>query len=228
MGKFELHVHTSECDKAAMVSAADIVRMYHEAGYDGMIVTDHYFSVFYDWFADELSGLSDTDVAKRRLKGYYEAKKEGDRLGFVVLPGAEVRFDGTINDYLVYGLDEEFFLSCPVLNRLKNLDELKNILPEGAVIVGAHPFRNKMTVYDPSPIFGIEVYNGGTEDFRNELADLYAEHYGKVKTSGSDFHSAGALARGGIFTEEKITAPNDLVRVLRDGNYRLIKKGEII
>lgn len=228
MGKFELHVHTKECDKAACENAADIVKMYHAAGYDGMIVTDHYFSIFYDWFADELAELSEKEVAKRRLLGYYEAKKEGEKLGFTVLPGAEVRFDGTINDYLVYGLDEEFFLSCPVLNRLKNLDELINVLPEEAVIVAAHPFRNKMTVYDPTPIFGIEVYNGGTEDFRNDLACLFADHYGKVKTSGSDFHSSHALGRGGIYTEQKITTPKELVKVLASGNYKLIRNGEII
>lgn len=228
MGKFELHVHTKECDIVACSYAADIVKMYHDAGYDGLVITDHYFSCFYDWFADELIGLSDRDVAKRRLKGYYEAKNEGEKLGFSVLPGAEVRFDGTINDYLIYGLDEDFFLSCPVLNRLKNLEELKRVLPEEALIVQAHPFRNKMTVCDPTPIFGIEVYNGGTEPFRNEMAELFASHYEKAMTSGSDFHSSGALGRGGIFCEEKISCPQDLVRVLKSGNYRLIKKGEII
>lgn len=227
MGKFELHVHTAECDKAACCNGADIVRMYKQAGYDGMVVTDHYFWVFYDWFADELEGLSQREIAKRRLLGYYKAKEEGEKIGFCVLPGAEVRFDGTINDYLLFGLDEEFFLSCPVLNRLKNLDELIPLLPEDALVVQAHPFRNKMTVCDPSPLFGIEVYNGGTEDFRNEMAEMFAKHYGKAFTSGSDFHSSGALARGGIYTDEKIERPSDLTRVLKSGNYKIIKKGEI-
>lgn len=228
MGKFELHVHTKECDIVAHSSGADIVKMYHEAGYDGLVITDHYFSYFYDWFADELKGLSDRDIAMRRLNGYYAARNEGEKLGFTVLPGAEVRFDGTINDYLIYGLDEEFYLSCPVLNRLKSIEELKSVLPEDALVVQAHPFRNQMTVCDPALLFGIEVYNGGTEPFRNELAEVFASHYEKAMTSGSDFHAAGALGRGGIFCEEKISCSKDLVRVLKSGNYRLIKKGEII
>ncbi|MBR5552468.1 MAG: PHP domain-containing protein [Clostridia bacterium] len=227
MGKFELHVHTRECDLYAVSHAADIVKLYHDAGYEGLVITDHYFEFFSDWFADELVGLSARDIAKRRLKGYYEAKNEGEKLGFTVLAGAEVRFDGTINDYLVYGADEEFFLSCPVLNELKNLDELKSVLPSDALIVQAHPFRNKMTVCDPTPLFGIEVYNGGTEPFRNEMAEIFASHYEKAMTSGSDFHSPAALGRGGIFCEKKIKTPKDLVDVLKSGDYRLIKGGKV-
>ena len=228
MGKFELHVHTKECDIVAACHAADIVKKYHDAGYDGLVVTDHYFCHFYEWFADEIRGLSEREIAKRRLRGYYEARNEGEKLGFTVLPGAEVRFDGTINDYLIYGLCEDFFLTCPVLNRLKNLEELKSILPKDALIVQAHPFRNKMTVCDPTPLFGIEVYNGGTEPFRNEMAEIFASHYGKAKTSGSDCHGYSALGRGGIFTQSKITCPKDLADVLTSGSYRLIKNGEIL
>ena len=47
MPKFETHLHTAECDKYAFVKARDAVRMYKEAGYDGMVVTDHYFDRFH-------------------------------------------------------------------------------------------------------------------------------------------------------------------------------------
>lgn len=228
MGKFELHVHTSECDMAARCAAADIVKLYHNAGYDGLVITDHYFYVFYEWFADEVNGACHQKIIDRYLRGYYAARNEGEKLGFTVLPGAEVRFDGTINDYLLYGADESFFYNAPLLNKLSGLDKLMEILPADTLVVQAHPFRNKMTVCDPAPLFGIEVYNGGTEPFRNELADTFASHYGKVKTSGSDFHSEGALARGGIVTDIKIKNNADLVSVLRSGNYSLIKSGEVV
>ena len=84
MGKFELHVHTRECDLYAVSHDADIVKLYHDAGYEGLVITDHYFEFFSDWFADELVGLSARDIAKRRLKGYYEAKNEGEKLGDVI------------------------------------------------------------------------------------------------------------------------------------------------
>ena len=54
MYKYELHAHTAECDLAARVGARDMVRLYKEAGYDGIVITDHYFQTFFDWFGEEL------------------------------------------------------------------------------------------------------------------------------------------------------------------------------
>ena len=222
MAKFELHSHTAECDRVARLGGAELVRAYRDAGYGGMVITDHYFSLFYDWFAEELSGADRRGIIERYLKGYYAARNEGERLGFTVLCGAEVRFDGSINDYLVYGLEESDFYRLPLLNGLSGVEELISVLPDYALVVQAHPFRDGMTVASPSSLFGIEVYNGGTENFRNEMARLFAEHYGKAMTSGSDVHGASAVARGGIEAELDIRTSADLVRVLRSGKYRLV------
>ena len=226
MPLFELHAHTSECDIAAHATAAELVRLYHAAGYSGMVITDHYFSHFYNWFADDLHGKSHREVMARRLKGYYEARNEGEKLGFTVLPGAEVRFDKSpygINDFLVYGCDEEFFLTAPRLNELTSLEELKSILPENACVVLAHPFRVSMTVIDPAPLFGIEAFNGLTEPFRNRMAEAYAAHFGKAVTSGSDCHHRDHACKGGIVTNRAIFTPRDLTDVLRSGDYTLYR-----
>ena len=239
MNKYELHLHTAECDKAADLKAKDIVRKYYEAGYAGMVVTDHYFSIFDQWFADELAGLDQKQRMQRWLLGYYEAREEGEKLGFTVLPGAEVRFDGlhtyslhpdqslqtcgNVNDYLIYGVDEQFFFDSPPLNFCKNVEELISLLPANACVVQAHPFRDKMTVTDPSPLFGLEVFNGGNSPFRNELAKLFAAHYGKPITSGSDYHGRNRFASGGIMTDRIIKSPTDLTNVLRSGDYTLIE-----
>ncbi len=223
MYRYELHAHTSECDTAAHESGAELVRLYKAAGYDGMVITDHYFHHFYNWFADDIAGLDHRATMRRWQKGYLAAREEGEKLGFTVLPGAEVRFDGTINDYLVYGCDEEFFLTAPRLNELHSLEELIAVLPPEACVVHAHPFRVKMTVIDPSPLFGIEVFNGLTEPFRNEMAERYAAHYGKAMTSGSDCHHYNHVGHGGILTEAPITTAADLARVLRSGAYSLYR-----
>ena len=223
MAKFEMHVHTAECDKVAKVGGADIVRMYQDAGYSGLVITDHYFSLFFEWFQHEFAGESHKDVIDRWLKGYYAARNEGEKRGFTVLSGAEVRFDGTINDYLLYGVEPEFFYQAPLLNRLKGLDELLQVLPKDVCVVQAHPFRDNMTVIDPSRLFGIEAHNGGTDCFRNQLAEIYADHYKKSKTSGSDFHKPMHLAKGGICTQREIKTSQDLISILRSGEYSLIK-----
>ena len=223
MYKYELHSHTSECDLVAKLSGAELVREYKAAGYDGIVITDHYFELFFEWFAKELDGTTHEVQMDRYLKGYRSAKEEGDKLGFTVIAGTEVRLKDSINDYLVYGLDEEFFYKAPRLTDIKSLDELLAIFPKEACVVHAHPFRNGMTVRNPENLFGIEAYNAGTEKFRNELAHTYAEHYGVRKTSGSDVHGLNRLAKGGIETERRILNSRDLIEVLRSGEYRLIE-----
>ena len=111
----------------------------------------------------------------------------------------------------------------PLLNRMKSIDEVLDILPDYTCVVHAHPFRNSMTVCDPGRFFGIEIHNGGTEAFRNALARTWAEHYGKAMTSGSDCHGPGGVAQGGIITDTPIFTPADLTATLRRGDYRLIQ-----
>jgi len=225
MFKYELHSHTSECDRDAILSAKELVHLYKEAGYDGMVITDHYIERFYRlWFPEEVKGLTHAQQVTRWLKGYRTAKEEGDRIGFTVLPGAEVRFDNYPNDYLIYGVHEDFFYTVPRLNELKNIKELLSLMPKDVCVVHAHPFRDDMAVATPPKgLFGMEVFNGGTEKFRNDLAKQFAEHYNLSPTSGSDIHSLSRLAKGGILTEKRIKTPEDLIDVLRSGSYHLIE-----
>lgn len=224
MYKYELHAHTHECDRDARLSGSQLVQLYKEAGYDGIVITDHYIERFYTrWFPDEVAGLNHQQQVHRWQKGYRAAKEEGDRIGFTVLPGAEVRFDNFPNDYLIYGLHAEFFSTVPRLNELKNVQELLALLPKEVCVVQAHPFREDMVVTDPRGMFGLEVFNGGTEKFRNEMAKAYAQHYGMPMTSGSDIHGISRLGKGGIMTERRIQTPEDLIAVLRSGEYALIE-----
>ena len=223
MYKYELHAHTAECDLVARLSGGELVRAYADRGYNGIVITDHYFSIFFDWFGKELEGKTHREIMDRWLRGYESARNEGEKIGFTVLPGAEVRIDGTVNDYLLYGLELDDLYRLPLLNRMGSIDEVLDILPEYICVVHAHPFRNSMTVCDPRRLFGIEVHNGGTEAFRNALARTWAAHYGKAMTSGSDCHGPGAVAQGGIVTETPIYTAADLTEVLRSRNYKLIE-----
>ena len=217
--KYELHVHTAECDPFATMGGAEIVHRYLDAGYQGIVITDHYFALFFQWFQKELTDCHQT-IIDRYLRGYYNARNEGEKLGLTVLPGAEVRLDACPNDYLIYGLEVEDFYRLPCLNRQENLHTLLELLPKDVCVVQAHPFRDNMSVQNPAPLFGLETYNSHTEPFRNEMARTYALHYKKTMTSGSDCHSENDIAKGGILTTQVIASPKDLITVLRSGNYR--------
>ena len=228
MSKIETHLHTAECDKCAHVSAKDIVHLYKNAGYDCIVVTDHSISLFFDWFGDELQGKSHKEIIHRWLKGYYTAREEGEKIGVTVLPGAEVRFDGTINDYLVYGLEEDFFYNAPLLNTLKTPEELIKILPSSACVVQAHPFRE--ADYIPNPgvlphecLDGVEVFNRGNNapEMNQKALDFACEH-NLIKTSSADAHWPNHIPYGGITTEKRITNEKELADLLRSGEYELI------
>ncbi len=223
MHRYELHTHTAEGDIYVGVGGADIVRAYVEAGFQGAVITDHYFSLFFDWFREDLVGCDHAGIIRRYLRGYYAAREEGEKHGFTVLPGTEVQLPDACNHYLVYGLEEADFYSLPLLCRLPNLDALLDALPPYALVVQAHPFRNHMTVCDPSRLFGIEGFNYGTDSFRNAMAKTYAAQFHKPLTSGSDFHGLSACGKGGIQTPRTIRTPAELTAVLREGEYTLIE-----
>lgn len=222
MIRFELHAHTKENDICVNMTADEIVTAYKGAGYDGIVITNHFFDLSLEWYKDELAGCDHRGIIDYYLKGYRKAKATGDAIGMTVLMGLELRFDGTINDYLVYGVDEDFLYNSPLLNTL-NLDGFLEILPPDAIIYQAHPFRNGMTITDPKKLCGIEVYNGGTSEDRNRIAELWAKQFNLKKISGSDFHGPHHLGRGGVIFENDVKDIKQLVAELRGEKYSLVK-----
>ena len=103
----------------------------------------------------------------------------------------------------------------------KKSEELAFMREEGALVIQAHPFRearyiDHIRLY-PRQIDGVEVINACRTDLENQLASVYAQSYGLLKTAGSDNHCAGAIPRlSGIETEEEIRSPEDYARLLRE------------
>lgn len=214
---FEMHCHTSEVSGCGRVEAIQAVKLLKQNGYSGVVVTDHLTP----------DGIKGTCVAdwngfiEQFLTGYKLAKQEENQ-DFKVLLGAEIRFPENDNDYLLYGLNEEFLFSQPYINRLslkefRMLAEKNNIL-----IIQAHPMRNSMTVMNPDYLDGYEVYNGNMRhNSRNAIADAWAELNCKIKVSGSDFHQLEDLARGGVYFDNYVESTQQLVRELKKGQYKI-------
>ena len=70
-GFFETHFHTMEVSSCGRVPAAEGVRRYHAAGYDGIVVTDHYTEGF---FGDMPADTSWRDKLDRYLTGWRAAR----------------------------------------------------------------------------------------------------------------------------------------------------------
>ena len=210
---YDTHVHTSEVSPCSEVSAERLVQLYIAAGYDGIVITDHYAPGICD--PEDEAGLTHKMAVERYLLGYENAKKAAaGRL--TVLLGMELRFHGMNNDFLVFGMTEEFLWKYPDIRRMNPRSFHSLSKKEGLLFFSAHPFRNAMTVISSDCIDGVEIMNGHPRhDSRNYLAKAFAEKSNLLKSSGSDCHAVGEEARGGIIVKERIQNNEDLVKCLR-------------
>ncbi len=218
---YETHFHTMEVSRCGEVSAKDGVAAYKAAGYSGIVVTDH---IAMDYFKNVYPGKNWQEKVEYYLNGYRQAKKYADE-NFAVILGMEIRFDNDNgNDYLVFGLDEEFFYKNEwffdtSVKKFKRVCEENNL-----TIIQAHPFRINSVLTNPRYIDGVEVFNGNRRhDSSNNMAELWAKKHSFIATSGSDFHEPEDLARGGIYLSEFVTDAKQLRAAILSGKYELKK-----
>ena len=217
--KYELHCHTSDVSLCASSGAADAVKFYKERGFDGIVITDHYSPQTFLLHR----ALMPQKYINHYMKGYRRAlEAAGD--DFTVLLGCEVRFLFTIDDFLIYGVDEEFLKGAGnmLLMYLRRLYKLCD--SRGLILLEAHPFRKMRFRHNPRYLHGCEIFNGkdyGTE--ANVKAKRWADECNfRIRTSGGDFHNRNNTVPGGIITTEPIKTNEDLLRILRSGNYKII------
>ena len=215
MYKYDIHVHTKETSPCGKVEAVDVVKLYKSSGYTGIVITDHYYKDFFD----KSPCIGWNGKIDDYLKGYKKALREGTIIGLHVLLGMEIKFNDNPNDYLVYGIDEDFLKNNPELYNL-DLKEFKDVLSgTNTLIYQAHPFRKGQYVKEPELLDGIEVYNGNPRhDSHNEQAYNYAIKKHLKYISGSDFHQVCDIAKGGIIVNDYITTINELIMVLNKNN----------
>lgn len=217
--KYEIHAHTKNTSWCGDIDAKDLVEKYKEAGYSGIVITDHYSPMTF-----HISEFFNKKKAiDHFLEGYRKAKKyETD--DFTVLLGMELRFYATVNDYLVYGVSEEMLYELPFLLRTY-IKRASNMLHErGCLFLQAHPFRKMITRANPRYLDGVEVFNGKADKEANDNSLKWAEEINTpVMTSGSDCHRESGVGLGGIITTEPIKSNEDLLRILKSGKYELIK-----
>jgi len=213
--KTETHCHTLESSKCGKVSAKDIVKAYIDSGYSTLIITDHFG-------ARHKSDNGIKHDVNILLKGY-ETAREAANGKINVIFGAEINFFENKNDYLVYGITEDFLLNNPDIYTI-GIKEFSTIAHEnGLLIYQAHPFRNRMTITSPVFLDGIEVFNAHPRhDSRNFFAKSWADFYNLPGICGSDAHQPQDIAKGGIMTKNEIKTSNDLINVLKENNYKLI------
>lgn len=210
---YDVHVHTSETSQCGKVDAKTAVHMYKNAGYHGLVITDHFHGDYFNTLAGSWK-----DRVNEYLRGYRIALQEGEKIGINVILGIELRFEENYNDYLIYGIDEDFLYENEYLYKMNIKKFHEYIHGTSIMIYQAHPFRAAVFPEKPEHLDGIEVYNGNPRhESHNEKAVEYAKKHNLKMISGSDFHQAGDLARGGIVLTAAPKDSMELAKMLAGG-----------
>lgn len=222
MHKIETHLHTTYISRCGWLGAQALLSMYAEGGYSAICVTDHYNRTCLEYADIDLR--SPGSKTEAFLLGVRRLQREAKRYQIRVYPGAEVRFDGSPNDYLLYGFHPDL-LADPERVISEGVEAFsKRCKEQGALLIQAHPYRKGCTPAPAHLLDGIEVLNcNPRHDSQNSLAKSYAEQYNLIQTAGSDCHRPGDQCRSGIVSDWLPEDDKELVALLRSGQYELIQ-----
>lgn len=217
---YETHLHTSEASACSSITGAQQARKYKEAGYSGIIVTDHFFNGNTAISED----LPWEERVEQFCQGYENAKKEGDKIGLSVFLGWETNYDGT--EFIILGLDKEFLLGNPDYLSWSIKEQYYNVKKAGGYVVHAHPFRIRSYIKEvrlfPKYIDAVEVINMGNDSKEfDKQAWEYAKRNNFPKIAGTDSHSYDEK-RTGIAFNRRIEHNKELIENIKKGNYRII------
>lgn len=218
--KTEMHVHSKCVSDCSSAEPEYLVERYLSEGYTTVVLTNHLSKFTYK----KLAPMTWDEKREFFIKGYTNLKAAaGDKLN--ILFGMELRFDADDNDYLVYGMTEEFLRSVDTdLMQMDLLTFSELAHQHNMLVYQAHPFRNGMNVRKPKTLDGIEIYNGNLKiDSRNDIAEAWAKKYDLNVVAGSDFHNPVQKVGAGILTNEPITSNEQLLEVLRTRNYEILR-----
>lgn len=225
---YELHMHTSESSRCGRSAAYDMVKAYKDAGFSGVVVTDHFVNG-YSYSAFPETWKEKMDVY---LKGWRAAKEAGEKLGIDVFLGWEYTYQSNnAEDYLTLGLDEDFLYHKAVDCDKWTIERYaKTVHDAGGILIKAHPYRRadyihtepvlRENIYD-----AVEVYNGGNPygtDY-DDLALKYAKAHNYPMVAGSDTHHVDTTRVGCVGFDEKPKDYAELCAFIRDGKARILR-----
>ncbi len=209
----DLHAHTSGISKCCKISAEENIRLAKRLGFDGLAITNHYTSQYFD-------SKTYGDWIENYINEWQFCVKLGKKYGLRIFCGIEV----TMNEddrlhMLIYGADSDFLLNNPCLCDM-SLPQLYGVCRKNScALVQAHPFRNGTAVQDTGYLDGIEIncHPLYKNSFYEEILKI-AGDTGLAVTAGCDYHADSYRAYGGTFLPDTLTTDSDLAEYIVSAN----------
>jgi len=219
--KYETHMHTSEVSACAINSAAQQVLSYKKQGYTGIIITDH----FINGNSTCPGKLTWEQKMHHIATGYENAKAAGMKHDLDVFFGWE--FTIRPSDFLTYGLDIDFLIAHPNLDKV-SIEEYSALVREnGGYLAQAHPYRSPWYLgisrpVSPHLVDGIEVFNAIDSDKSNHAALTFAKKHNLPIQGGSDAHRTYNHGYSGIRLSKKAESIHDIINEIKAKNVEVI------
>ena len=218
--KYETHMHTAEVSACAVKYAAQQVAAYYKRGFTGIIVTDH----FINGYTHCPKNVPWENKMRCVVSGYEEAKRMGDKIGLDVFLGWEFTDRGS--DFLTYGLDLDFLIANPNLDKLCIEDYSELVRENGGFLAQAHPYRDEHYIerrYPVSPhlIDAVEVYNVMDRDTANDKAFAFAHKNNLPMQAGTDSHGRDSKFYSGIILQKKAESIHDIINAIKSREAKL-------
>ena len=211
--QIELHAHTKPASMCSDFPPEELVRIYAERGYHGLVITNH--------FDPGKLSLGKDCAVRAMMQDYEEAVKAGQQYGLQIYFGVELRFAENCNDYLIYGVDEAllgtFYDYIP-----KGVEAFRReVSLPNSVFLQAHPFRPNMTLCDSGLLDGIECMNlHPGHNSRVAVATRYAyENDLDIKIAGGDCHHPGHQALTAMRVRQMPEDTFELAALLKSKDY---------
>lgn len=228
MYKYETHMHTMPVSACAGATVGEHMEFYKSKGYDGIFITNHFIDGNIGF--DRSKPHTYEEILKFYFSDYEKAKELEDEIGIKVFLGVESSYGGT--DFLIYGLEKEWYYDHPEIRQMKRSDFLKLLCDSGALVIQAHPFREAGYIDHirlfPRHVHGTEVVNAGRTAFENKMAKLYAEKYELLEFAGSDNHAGKQQKLAGMESDEPITDEKDFVEKVKSGKMRFFAENCLV
>ena len=220
MYKTEPHLHVAEVSPCAKMGAKDVIKLYAEAGYSTVFVSDHLKKPFFE----KLGDIPYEEKAIKFMEGFEIARAAGEEYGVNVLFSAEFQFSYSTSHFLLYGIDKNFLTLDEGMFDMTMAEFYSFAKKNGVTVIQAHPYRDGTSLpAEPEYLDGVEAINTNPRhENHTEKALAFAREHELPMTSGSDTHREEDVALGGVLSETEIKSAEDYVRLLVKGELGLI------
>ena len=202
----ELHAHSRPVSGCGNFSADEVVATYLMTGINTLTLTNHLSET-------HLVNRHEDELAEFYLSDYYKAVEAAYGTGLNIALGVEIRFAGTANDYLVYGISPEDIIKIIPYVKTDIQTFYREFKNERNVIIQAHPCRDYM---EPTPIRyvdGVETFNcHPVHNPRISFACRLAKENCLLVTGGSDYHEEGGHAVCILRTKQELKNSFDIAQ----------------